>query len=81
MSEDTIKEFMKRIEMFQKGFEMITQSLLTQLEKVVINTEKLANNTSFMPKIVESNKEIKKMGDKLQLLTDGLISRLDAVGK
>ena len=81
MSEDTIKEFMKRIERFQKGFEMITQSLLTQLEKVVINTEKLANNTSFMPKIVESNKEIKKMGDKLQLLTDGLISRLDAVGK
>jgi hypothetical protein len=81
MSEDTIKEFTKRIEMFQKGFEMIAQSLQTQLEKVVVSTDKLAINTSFMPKIVESNKEIKKMGEKLQLLTDGLISRLDAVGK
>lgn len=81
MSEDTIKEFLKRIEMFQKGFEMITQSLQTQLEKVVVSTEKLAQNTSFMPKIVESNKEIKKMGEKLQLITDGLISRLDTVSK
>jgi hypothetical protein len=81
MSEDTLKEFTKRLEMFQKGFEMITKSISTQLEKIAVQTEKLAANTCFIPKIMESNKETRKTGEKLEMIIDGLINRLDGMSQ
>lgn len=67
--------------MFQKGFDMITKNISSTLEKIAAQTEKLAMNTSFIPKIMETNKELKKSGEKIQLIMDGVINRLDNLVK
>jgi hypothetical protein len=81
MSEETTKQFLQRIELFQKGFEAITKSINDSLTKITTQTQKMAENTSFMPKIVESNKDIKKSAERLSLIVEGLMGRLDKIMK
>jgi hypothetical protein len=81
LSEEAIKDFTKRMEMFQKGFEMITSSMTGSLDKISGEMVKLVENTTFIPKIMKSNKDIKKFGEKLQLMIDALMARLDQVAK
>jgi hypothetical protein len=77
--DDALKMFTQRIEMFSKGFEMITKNLLDQMEKVKANSVQMAENTAFMPQILKSNKEIKKTTDQLALILEGLTNRLDKI--
>lgn len=72
-----MKQFLTRIEMFQKGFEAITKSISDQLAKMAKDSEKLADNTAHMSKIVSTNKDIMKSFEKLTLTIDALMSRLD----
>jgi predicted component of viral defense system (DUF524 family) len=79
MSEDVLEKFEKRLEMFQKGFEMITQNLNTQLTKIATEVAQLNERASFMPKTVKDNKEIYKEAEKANLLISTLMARLDAI--
>jgi hypothetical protein len=79
MSEDTLKMIAQRLDAFQKGFEAITKSLSVSLAKMEKTSDELVQNTSVLPKIVESNKEIKKASEKFELLVDTLIRRMDKV--
>ncbi len=76
---DTIETFTKQLEAFQNGFAAISQNLQNQLDDVLKNVSKLEENTSFMPKIMKSNKEIKSAGEKLALIVDTLLTRLDGI--
>ena len=60
---------------------MITKNMNDQLAKIAVQTEKLVANTAFMPKIMKSNKAIKKSGENLQLIVDALMGRLDSIAK
>lgn len=81
MSEDALKQIAQRLELFQKGFEMITKNLSDTLAKINTDSAKIAENTAFMPKILESNKEIKKSTDNLALVLDGLMCQLDKIAQ
>jgi hypothetical protein len=78
--EETINKFLERIEMFTKGFEAITKNLNESLEKMSKDAAKLAENTNFLPKILTSNKEIKKSTENLTLIITTLLARLERVG-
>lgn len=79
MSEDTLKMIATRLDAFQKGFEAITKSISQSLIKIEKQTEDLAQNTKFIPKVVETNKAIKKASDQFALLVDNLTRRIDKV--
>ena len=81
VDEQTLQQFTKQLESFKTAFESIAQSLQTQLNSVLEKVTKLAENTSFMPKVMKSNKEIKKMGEQLELIMDGLLARLDSISE
>jgi regulator of sigma D len=81
MSDDeTIKNFCERIDSFSSGFAAITKNINEQLEKMSDSAAKLAENTSFLPKILASNKEIKKSTEKLNLIITTLLARLEKLG-
>jgi hypothetical protein len=79
MSEEILEKFEKQLESFQKGFEMITSNLNTQLAKVKTDVALLAERAAFMPKTVKDNKEIHKEVEKVDLMISTLLARLDAV--
>jgi hypothetical protein len=79
MSDDTLAMIAQRLDAFQKGFEAITKSISQSLVKIEKQTEDLAQNTKFIPKVVETNKAIKKAGEQFGLLIDVLTRRLDKV--
>jgi len=79
VDDKTLETFAKQLESFETGFNAITQNLQTQLKDVNNTLDKLQSNTSFMPKIMTSNKEIKNTGEKIQVLVDTLLARLDGI--
>ena len=81
MSDDeTINNFCERLDMFSHGLEAITKNISDQLEKMSKDATQLADNTAFLPKILESNKDIKKSTEKLNMIITTLLARLERIG-